>query len=48
MSGGIEGVRAHGISCLQAGQGLNVKSALGRGEWRTILKALRQMRNRHE
>lgn len=31
MSGGVADVTATGIRCLQAGQGLNVKSALGRG-----------------
>jgi hypothetical protein len=31
MSGGVYGVTATDIDCLQAGQGLNIKSTLGRG-----------------
>jgi polygalacturonase len=35
MSGGVSNVEAYNISCLQSGQGLNVKSALGRGGYIT-------------
>lgn len=35
MSGGVSDVHASRVSCVQAGQGLNVKSALGRGGYIT-------------